>query len=144
MTAQRSRRPVAGERRDSTGVSGLDEILHGGFPQRHLFLIAGEPGAGKTTLGLQFLMEGARQGGRVLYITMSESEDELRQIARSHGWSLDGVTIYQYTPQGTNLSPEEQYSVFHPSDVEFQDTTQEILTERSEERRVGQKCRHGG
>jgi len=129
MTAQRSRRPVAGERRDSTGVSGLDEILHGGFPQRHLFLIAGEPGAGKTTLGLQFLMEGARQGGRVLYITMSESEDELRQIARSHGWSLDGVTIYQYTPQGTNLSPEEQYSVFHPSDVEFQDTTQEILTE---------------
>ena len=106
MTAQRSRRPVAGERRDSTGVSGLDEILHGGFPQRHLFLIAGEPGAGKTTLGLQFLMEGARQGGRVLYITMSESEDELRQIARSHGWSLDALTICELTVPEETLKPE--------------------------------------
>ena len=129
MTAPRSRRPVAAEPRDSSGVSGLDEILHGGFPRSHLFLIEGEPGTGKTTLGLQFLMEGARQGGRSLYITMSESERELRKIARSHGWSLEGVTLYQYAPQGTNLSPEEQYSVFHPSDVEFQDTTREILTE---------------
>ncbi len=129
MPAQRSRRSVAGERRDSSGVGGLDEILHGGFPQSHFFLIEGEPGTGKTTLGLQFLMEGARQGGRTLYITMSESEDELRKIARSHGWSLEGVTLYQYAPQGANLSPEEQYSVFHPSDVEFQDTTREILTE---------------
>jgi len=129
MTAPRSRRPVAEERRDASGVSGLDEILHGGFPQSHFFLIEGEPGAGKTTLGLQFLMDGARQGSRALYITMSESENELRQIARSHGWSLEGVTLYQYAPRGANLSSEEQYSVFHPSDVEFQDTTQEILTE---------------
>jgi circadian clock protein KaiC len=129
MTAQRSRRSVVAEPRDTSGVSGLDEILHGGFPHSHFFLIEGEPGAGKTTLGLQFLMDGARQGSRALYITMSESENELRQIARSHGWSLEGVTLYQYAPQGANLSPEEQYSVFHPSDVEFQDTTQEILTE---------------
>ncbi|HEX5410666.1 MAG TPA: ATPase domain-containing protein [Terriglobia bacterium] len=129
MPAPRGRRPGTSGRRDSSGVSGLDEILHGGFPQGHFYLVEGEPGAGKTTLGLQFLMEGARQGGRALYITMSESEYELRKIAGSHGWSLDGVTIYQYAPQGTDLSPEEQYSVFHPSDVEFQDTTQEILRE---------------
>src|SRR5215472_4343201 len=100
MPAPRSRRPAAGERREASGVGGLDEILHGGFPRSHFFLIEGEPGTGKTTLGLQFLMEGARQGRQALYITMSESEDELRKIARSHGWSLDGVTIYQYAPQG--------------------------------------------
>lgn len=129
MPSQSSKHPVAEERRDSSGICGLDEILHGGFPHGHLFLVEGEPGAGKTTLGLQFLMEGAMRGERVLYITMSESEDELRKIAHSHGWSLDGVTIYQYSPDGGDLSPEEQYSVFHPSDVEFQDTTQEILTE---------------
>lgn len=129
MLGPRSKRPVAGERRDSSGVDGLDEILQGGFPHGHFFLIEGEPGSGKTTLGMQFLMERARRGDKALYITMSESERELRMIARSHGWSLDGVTIYEYTPEGGSLSPEEQYSVFHPSDVEFHDTTQEILNE---------------
>lgn len=129
MANQRSKRAAVEECRDASGVSGLDEILHGGFPHGHFFLIEGEPGSGKTTIGLQFLMEGARRGSKVLYITMSESEDELKKIARSHGWSLEGVILYQYSPEGRNLSPEEQYSVFHPSDVEFQDTTQEILTE---------------
>jgi circadian clock protein KaiC len=129
MANQRSKRAAVEEYRDASGVSGLDEILHGGFPHGHFFLVEGEPGCGKTTLGLQFLMEGARRGDKVLYITMSESEDELKQIARAHGWSLDGVILYQYAPNGTTLSPEEQYSVFHPSDVEFQDTTQEILTQ---------------
>jgi circadian clock protein KaiC len=115
--------------RVSTGISGLNDILSGGFPQGHFFLLEGEPGTGKTTLGLQFLMEGARQGERTLYVTLSESQREIEKVARSHGWSLDGVTIFEYTPTEDSLRPEDQYSAFHPSEVEFQDTTQNILKE---------------
>jgi len=111
----------------STGVSGLDDILNGGVPKGHFFLVEGEPGAGKTTLGLQFLMEGRKQGERVLYVTLSESLREIEKVARSHRWSLDGVTIYEFTPTEDSLRPEDQYSAFHPSDVEFQDSMQNIL-----------------
>jgi circadian clock protein KaiC len=113
----------------STGVTGLDDVLRGGFPRGHLFLVEGEPGSGKTTLGLQFLLDGARKGERVLYVTLSESEREIKKVARSHRWSLENVTIYEYTPTEDSLRPEDQYSAFHPSDVEFQDTTQNILKE---------------
>lgn len=124
---------MSNERRDnavsrvSTGVPGLDDVLYGGFPLGHLYLIEGDPGAGKTTVGLQFLMCGASRNERVLYVTLSESKSELEEAARSHGWSLDGVEVYEFAPTEENLRPEDQYSHFHPSEVEFQDTTQHIL-----------------
>ena len=77
--------------RARTGVSGLDDILGGGLPTNHLYLIDGEPGTGKTTLALQFLLDGVRQGERGLYVTLSESAAELNAVADSHGWSLEGV-----------------------------------------------------
>jgi circadian clock protein KaiC len=93
----------------STGVQGLDNVLAGGFPFGHLYLIDGDPGTGKTTLGIQFLMEGVRKGEPVLYITLSESEKELRQVARSHRWGLwrtlsrpKSSTRY-YTPERLSL-----------------------------------------
>ena len=113
----------------STGIAGLDDVLNGGFPRGHVFLVEGEPGAGKTTLGLQFLMNGVRNGDRVLYVTLSESEHEIRKVARSHGWSLENVAIYEFTPNEDSLKPDDQYSTFHPSDVEFEDTMQNILAE---------------
>jgi circadian clock protein KaiC len=111
----------------STGIEGLDDVLGGGFPKGHFFLVEGEPGAGKTTLGLQFLIAGAQKGEKVLYVTLSESTAEIQKVARSHGWSLDGVSIFEYTPTEESLRPEDQYSAFHPTEVEFQDTTQTIL-----------------
>jgi circadian clock protein KaiC len=113
--------------RAATGIDGLDEVLGIGFPQGHLFLVEGVPGTGKTTLGLQFLMRGARIGERVLYVTLSESRSEIEKVARSHGWSLEGLTIFEYAPSDGSLLPEDQYSAFHPSDIEFQDTAQTIL-----------------
>ena len=77
----------------STGIVGLDEVLGGGVPQGHIYLVEGESGAGKTTLGLQFLLAGARRGEQTLWITLSETERQLRQSAHSHGWSLDGVEV---------------------------------------------------
>src|SRR3712207_5024399 len=81
--------------RHATGVAGLEDILNGGLPRNRLYLIKGSPGVGKTTLALQFLREGARQGERVLYFTLSETEDEIRQVADSHGWTFDGVDLFQ-------------------------------------------------
>ncbi|MDZ4799124.1 MAG: ATPase domain-containing protein [Bryobacteraceae bacterium] len=117
------------DERVSSGVVGLDDVLGGGFPQGHSFLVQGEPGTGKTTLGLQFLMDGARRGEQVLYVTLSESQREIEKVARSHGWTLENLTIFEYTPTEDSLRPEDQYSAFHPSEVEFQDTTQNILAE---------------
>lgn len=113
--------------RVSTGIVGLDDVLGGGFPQGHFFLVEGVPGTGKTTLGLQYLMAGAQKREGVLYVTLSESTAEIEKVARSHGWSLDGVTIFEVTPTEDSLRPEDQYSAFHPSEIEFQDTTQTIL-----------------
>ena len=110
-----------------TGIDGLDDILHGGFPPGHLYLIEGDPGTGKTTLALQFLREGMRRGERVLYVTLSESADELRQGARSHGWDLDELEIAEMVPPDDDLKPEAQYTVFHPSEVELADTIATIL-----------------
>lgn len=113
--------------RATTGIEGLDDVLGGGFPQGHFFLIEGVPGTGKTTVGLQFLMAGAKLGEKVLYVTLSESAAEIQKVARSHRWSLEGVTIFEFTPTEDSLRPEDQYSAFHPSEIEFQDTTQTIL-----------------
>ncbi len=113
----------------STGIRGLDDVLSGGLPRGHFFLVEGEPGTGKTTLGLQFVMAGRDLGESVLYVTLSESEREIQKVARSHGWSLDCVTIFEFMPAEEELRPEDQYSAFHPSDVEFQDSMQNILSQ---------------
>lgn len=113
--------------RVQTGVSGLDDILSGGLPSNHLYLIEGDPGTGKTTLALQFLLEGANKGEKVLYVTLSESRHELLGVAESHGWSLATVPIFEMTPQEEELSPEAQYTVFHPSEVELADTISSVL-----------------
>jgi circadian clock protein KaiC len=113
--------------RASTGVPGLDNVLSGGLPIGHLYLIEGDPGTGKTTIGLQFLMQGARAGERVLYVALSESKRELIEGAESHGWSLEDVGIYEFAPTEQSLRSEDQYSHFHPAEIEFQDTTQHIL-----------------
>ncbi len=118
---------TAGRPKASSGVRGLDDIMSGGFPAGHLYVIEGDPGTGKTTVGLQFLMHGASLGERVLYVTLSESKSELEEGAESHGWLLEGVDIFEVAPTEQSLRPEDQYSHFHPSEVEFQDTTQGIL-----------------
>jgi circadian clock protein KaiC len=111
----------------STGVAGLDDILAGGLTRNRLYLIQGVPGSGKTTLALQFLMAGAAAGEPVLYVTLSETEEELRSVAESHGWSLDGVVIRELARPEAALDPEEQNTMFHPSEVELAETTARIL-----------------
>jgi circadian clock protein KaiC len=117
----------ATETRISTGVAGLDDVLAGGLPAHHLYLIEGDPGTGKTTVALHFLREGVRQGEKGLYVTLSESKHELIGVARSHGWDLDGIAIHELAPQGEEIQPEAQYTVFHPAEVELADTVASVL-----------------
>jgi circadian clock protein KaiC len=112
--------------RARTGVSGLDDILGGGLPSNHLYLLDGEPGTGKTTLALQFLLEGVAKGERGLYVTLSESAAELNSVALSHGWDLDGIEIFELSKDG-ELDVEEGYTIFHPAEVELQETVDEVL-----------------
>jgi circadian clock protein KaiC len=127
-----------GPGRICTGVAGLDDILNGGLPRGHLYLVEGDPGTGKTTLALQFLLEGIKQGESVIYVTLSESRKELEEVARSHGWSTDSLQIYEMVPPQDDLSPEAQYTVFHPSEVELADTITAILdqVDATEPRRI--------
>jgi circadian clock protein KaiC len=115
--------------RAASGIEGLDDILRGGFTPNRLYLIEGVPGSGKTTLAMRFLLEGARRNEPVLYVTLSETEEELREVADSHGWSLDGITIRQLVPPEESLDPDEQYTMFHPSEVELSETTKVILSD---------------
>ena len=106
---------------------GLDDVLSGGLTRNRLYLVEGMPGSGKTTLALQFLMAGAKEGEPVLYVTLSETAEELRAVAASHGWTLDGVEIRELTPTEGVLDPDEQNTMFHPSETELASTTQLIL-----------------
>jgi circadian clock protein KaiC len=110
-----------------TGVPGLDSVMAGGYPSDRMFLVEGNPGTGKTTLALQFLMEGVRAGERGLYVTLSETADELTAVAESHGWKLDGIEVFELMPDEEALRPDAQYTVFHPSEVELTSTTQAIF-----------------
>ena len=121
-----------------TGVAGLDDIL-GGLTRGHVFLLEGEPGTGKTTIALQFLLEGAKQGETSLYITLSETENELRQGAASHGWTLGpDINIFELSPPESLLDPKQQQSLLYSSDLELGETTQQIFdaVERTRPSRV--------
>lgn len=105
----------------------MDDILGGGLPPRRLYLIQGEPGSGKTTLALQFLLEGARAGEKVLYISLSETREEVEEVARSHGWALDNVEIVELSAIEKQLSASAQNTLFHASEVELTETTNLLL-----------------
>jgi circadian clock protein KaiC len=119
--------PIAA-RTASSGIDGLDDILGGGFPVGHIYLVQGDPGVGKTTLGMQFLMAGRNGGGAPLYITLSETREELLGVAASHGWNLDGVFIHEVTPS-TDAMTSEDNTLFHPAEVELGETTSSFLSE---------------
>jgi circadian clock protein KaiC len=111
----------------ATGTAGLDQILGGGFTPHRLYLIEGDPGAGKTTLALGYLLEGARRGEKGLYVTLSETREEITSVARSHGWSLDPVHIVELVASEESLTPGSQYTMYHPSETELGETTKAVL-----------------
>jgi circadian clock protein KaiC len=115
--------------RCSSGIEGLDDILGGGLPAGRVYLLEGEPGTGKTTIALQFVAEGLRRKEKVLYVTLSESRDELLQVAKVHGIPVDGVHMLELRPSGEELKPEAQYTVFHPAEVELNDRAQTIMSQ---------------
>lgn len=113
--------------RAATGIVGLDDILGGGLPMHRLYLVRGSPGVGKTTLALQFLLEGVRAGERVLYITLSETEAEIRQVAASHGWSLDGVSLFELSSAEQTLRLDDENTLYAAEDVDLKETVRVLL-----------------
>jgi circadian clock protein KaiC len=106
-------------RRKSTGIAGLDDVLCGGFATDRMYLIEGSPGVGKTTLAMQFLLEGVRRGERTLYVTLSETRDELEAISESHGWSLDGIDIVELSQVENLFNVRVQNTLFQPPEMEL-------------------------
>ena len=117
-----------GKARLTTGIAGLDNILHGGLQSGHVYLIEGDPGSGKTTMGMQFLLQGMANGEPTLYITLAESREELEVVAASHGFDLAKIEIFEVQPPELDQKGSDQYTVFHPSEVELVDVMQSILT----------------
>src|SRR5690242_10237217 len=120
-------RKKQGNPRVSTGIAGLDDVLGGGFDPDRVYLVEGEPGTGKTTLALQFLLDGARRAEHGLYVTLSESEKELRLVATRHGWSLDKLSIFGLIPPEASLDPDRELTLFHPAEMELSETTKLIF-----------------
>ena len=125
---QQTSRALNGER-CSTGIEGLDDILGGGLPRDCFYLIQGDPGSGKTTLALQFLLEGLRHGESVFYVTLSETRNELLKVTRSHGWSLESIPLLELSAIEQLLRPEAQTTVFHPSEVELNKVSKLLIDE---------------
>src|SRR5688572_12221308 len=113
--------------RSPTGIAGLDDILSGDFMPHRLYHVDGDPGAGKTTLALQYLIEGAQRGEKCLYITLSETKEELLAGAASHGWSLEGVDIVELTAEEHDLNADAQITMYPAAEVELHETTKKIL-----------------
>ena len=128
--------PADPDTRTLTGIAGLDQLLGGGLPAQRLHLIEGHPGTGKTTLALQFLMEGRRLGDSCLYVTLSETAAELRAVAVSHGWTLEGIHVFELSRPETLTG--EQYTLYHPSEIELGEMAQAVLdiTEQTKPKRV--------
>lgn len=122
----------------TTGVPGLDDVLGGGLTPNRIYLIEGNPGSGKTTLALRWLLEGERLKEKCIYVTLSETKVELHDVARSHGWSLAGIDIVELVAPESELEPDNQHAMFQPSEVELGVTTKTILAEveRVKPRRV--------
>ncbi len=116
----------------STGVPGLDEVVGGGLPKNYVYLIQGDPGSGKTTMAMQFLLEGARQGEKTLYLTLSESVQELGEVARSHGWDLSDIELFEPPLAKNPLLPDDQNTLFHPSEIELAETMKLLLNKIEE------------
>jgi len=110
----------------STGIPGLDRLLLGGLTPNRMYLVEGNPGTGKTTLATRFLLNGRDAGEKTVYVTLSETANEMAAIARSHGWSLDGVELFQLAP-AEGLKPEDQYTLYHPAEVELGETIKSVL-----------------
>ena len=113
----------------TTGIPGLDDILGGGFTQNRLYLVEGNPGAGKTTLALRWLLEGEKLGQKGIYVTLSETKNELEAVACSHGWSLAGINILELVAPESELEPDNQTSMFQSVEIEMGVTTKAILAE---------------
>jgi circadian clock protein KaiC len=114
---------------NSTGVAGLDDILGGGLTGGQLFLVEGDPGSGKTTLALQFLRAGVAAGEKCLFISLSETEAELRENSASHGWTLEGIDLLEIAASADTLEPSSRYTMYHPSEVELGETTKTVIAE---------------
>ena len=111
----------------ATGISGLDDILGGGFARNRIYLLEGSPGTGKTTAALMYLLAGAAAGERTLYITLSETEAELRETSAAHGWDLSGVDVFELVPPESLLDDQQQQSLLYSSDLELGETTRMIF-----------------
>jgi circadian clock protein KaiC len=129
--------PIPEQDRASTGVPGLDDVLGGGLPLNHLYLIEGNPGSGKTTLGLHFLRDGAARGEKGLYVTLSETAAELNTVAASHGWNLEGIEVFELVSE-EGLGLEAEQSILHPSEIELGETVRGVMgaVERLKPQRV--------
>lgn len=111
--------------RARSGIAGLDQLLQGGFPAHRLHLIEGDPGTGKTTLALQFLLEGRSRGESTLYVSLSETATELHGVAASHGWDLTGIEVFELSPPGGRS--DDQYTLYHPAEIELTEMVKRVL-----------------